>query len=53
MGIDGYCIDDSPIQVKQSDDVGRKIVDNFETTTQRISKNKGVMVAFSFGKGAY
>lgn len=28
-------------------------MDNFETAMQRIDKNKGVIVAFSFGKGAY
>jgi hypothetical protein len=53
MGIDGYYLDGSPIQVKQSEDVGRNVIDNFETAMQRIGKNKGVIVAFSFGKGAY
>ncbi len=53
MGIDGYFIDGSPIQVKQSEDIGRNVIDNFETAMQRIGKNKGVIVAFSFGKGAY
>jgi DNA modification methylase len=53
MGIDGYFLDGSPIQVKQSEDIGRNIVDNFETAMQRIGKRKGVIVAFSFGKGAY
>jgi hypothetical protein len=53
MGIDGYYIDGSPIQVKQSEDIGRNVVDNFETAMQRIGKNKGVIVAFSFGKGAH
>lgn len=53
MGIDGYFLDGSPIQVKQSEDVGRNVIDNFETAMQRISKHKGVIVAFSFGKGAY
>lgn len=53
MGIDGYYIDGSPIQVKQSEDIGRNVVDNFETAMQRIGKNKGAIVAFSFGKRAY
>jgi len=26
---------------------------NFETAIRRIKKNKGVIVAFSFGSGAY
>ena len=53
MGIDGYYIDGTPIQVKQSEDVGRNVVDNFETAIQRSGKDKGVIVAFSFTKGAY
>lgn len=53
MGIDGYYIDGSPIQVKQSEDIGRNVVDNFESAIRRAGKNKGVIVAFSFGKGAH
>jgi DNA modification methylase len=54
MGIDGYTfIEMLPIQVKQSDDVGRNVVDNFETAMRRIKKERGFIVAFSFGKGAY
>jgi DNA modification methylase len=41
-----------PIQVKQSEDVGRNVVDNFETAMRRLKKSKGYIVAFSFGKGA-
>jgi len=52
MGIDGYTFEGIPIQVKQSDGVGRNIVDNFETAIRRVRKNKGFIVAFSFGKGA-
>lgn len=39
--------------MKQSDDVGRNVVDNFETAIQRFGKDRGVIVAFSFGKGSY
>lgn len=53
MGIDGYTFEGNPIQVKQSDDVGRNVVDNFETAMRRRGAKKGVIVAFSFGKGAY
>jgi DNA modification methylase len=53
MGIDGFTFDGSPVQVKQSDDVGRNVVDNFEAAIRRRDKNKGVIVAFSFGKGSY
>ena len=41
-----------PIQVKQSDDIGRNVVDNFETAIRRRKQTKGIIVAFSFGKGA-
>jgi len=53
MGIDGYYLEGTPIQVKQSEGIGRNVVDNFETAIQRREKTKGVIVAFSFGKGAY
>lgn len=53
MGIDGYLFDGSPVQVKQSEDVGRNVVDNFETAIRRSKKTKGMIVALSFGKGAY
>jgi restriction endonuclease Mrr len=55
MGIDGLTpqiMGGYPIQVKQSDDVGRNVIDNFVAAIQRIKKNKGYIVAFSFGKGA-
>ncbi len=42
-----------PIQVKQSEGIGRKVVDNFETAVKRGGKTVGYIVAFSFGKGAY
>jgi|HubBroStandDraft_1064217.scaffolds.fasta_scaffold09444_2 DNA modification methylase len=53
MGIDGYLFDGSPVQVKQSEDVGRNVVDNFETAVKRAKKLKGTIVALSFGKGAH
>jgi hypothetical protein len=56
MGIDGstpQIMGGYPIQVKQSEGVGRNVVDNFETAMRRINKKKGYIVAFSFGKGAY
>jgi DNA modification methylase len=54
MGIDGYSfLERLPIQVKQSEKVGRNIVDNFETAIRRDGKDKGYIVAFSFGRGAY
>lgn len=53
MGIDGWTLDMTPIQVKQSERVGRNPVDNFQTAIRRVKKVKGIFVAFSFGKGAY
>lgn len=53
MGIDGYTFEGDPIQVKQSEDVGRNVMDNFETAMRRTKAKKGVIVALSFGKGAY
>ena len=42
-----------PIQVKQSDDVGRNPIDNFAWAISRAGKKKGVFVAFSYSKGAF
>jgi DNA modification methylase len=53
MGIDGYTFEGVPIQVKQSDNVGRNVVDNFETAIRRRKAKKGVIVGFSFSKGVY
>jgi len=56
MGLDGFSpeiLGGYPIQVKQSESVGRNVVDNFETAIHRINKKKGYIVAYSFVKGAY
>lgn len=58
MGIDGHLPktfwhERAGIQVKQSDKVGREIVDKFETALKRDKYEKGYIVAFSFTKGAY
>jgi DNA modification methylase len=53
MGIDGWLIDGRPIQVKQSESIGRNVIDLFETAIRRVKKDRGVVVAFSFGRGAY
>ncbi len=58
MGIDGFSfLEHHPIQVKQSERIGRNVIDNFETALRRYYKHKtkdmnGYIVAFSFGKGA-
>ncbi|MEK7395870.1 MAG: DNA methyltransferase [Candidatus Poribacteria bacterium] len=58
MGIDGYFTKDlwheeAGIQVKQSESVGRNVVDNFETALKRANYKRGYIVAFSFSKGAH
>jgi len=53
MGIDGYTVEGYPIQVKQSDDIGRNAIDNFAAAMGRSKAKKGIIVAFSFGKDAY
>ena len=53
MGIDGLSfMYHEPIQVKQSERVGRNVVDNFETAIEREGKARGYVIAFSFTKGA-
>ncbi len=54
MGIDGYVLGSGiPIQVKQSETVGRNVVDNFETAVRRKHKKEGIIVGFSFAKSSY
>jgi len=54
MGIDGYTfMVREPVQVKQSEGVGRNVVDNFETAIRREHKTIGYIIAFSFVKSAY
>lgn len=57
-GIDGWTLEvlnnvRLPIQIKQSEDIGRNVVDNFQSAIRRVDKIKGFIYAFSFGKGAY
>lgn len=54
MGIDGWTFFlHDPVQIKQSEAVGRNVVDNFETAIERAGKKSGAVVAFSFGRGAH
>jgi DNA modification methylase len=53
MGIDGYTfMERLPVQVKQSESVGRNVVDNFETAVERAGKHMGYIIGFSFTTGA-
>src|SRR5207249_5273238 len=53
MGIDGWLTDGRPLQIKRQDGVGRPVVDAFETAIRRTGNSNGVIVAFSFSRGAY
>lgn len=53
LGIDGYSyLVNNPIQVKRSYDVGRNVVDNFETAMRRGRHDTGYIVGFSFTRNA-
>jgi DNA modification methylase len=53
MGIDGWTFFlHDPVQIKQSESVGRNVIDNFETAVTRDGKKRGFVIAFSFGRGA-
>jgi DNA modification methylase len=54
MGIDGWTFFlHDPVQIKQSERIGREVIDKFETAIQRDGKKSGAIVAFSFGRGAH
>jgi DNA modification methylase len=63
LGLDGKTRDNTPIQVKRSDNIGRNVIDNFLSAIQRFDsklfdkniaeqKPVGHIIAFSFGRGA-
>lgn len=54
MGIDGWTwMLHDPIQIKQSEGIGREVIDKFESAIQRADKKKGFIIAFSFTKGSH
>jgi DNA polymerase III delta prime subunit len=59
MGIDGiieksnFWHQEAVIQVKQFENIGRNVVDNFETAMKRAKYDKGYIVAYSFTNGAF
>lgn len=54
MGIDGWTwMLHDPIQIKQSEGIGREVVDKFEAAIQRAEKKRGFIIAFSFTKGSH
>jgi hypothetical protein len=63
LGLDGKMSDNTPIQVKRSDNIGRNVIDNFKSAIERYDeklfsrnvaegKPAGYIIAFSFGRGA-
>jgi DNA modification methylase len=63
LGIDGCSQDGLAIQVKRSDNIGREVVEKFSVAAKRFDRNLfeqqvfqrlpvGILIAFSFGKGA-
>jgi DNA modification methylase len=63
LGLDGKTRENTPIQVKRSDNIGRNVIDNFLSAIQRFDsklfdkniaeqKPVGHIIAFSFGRGA-
>ena len=63
FGLDGKMPDNTPIQIKRSDNVGRNVVDNFLSAIKRADKTLyaknvkekkpvGYIIAFSFSRGA-
>jgi DNA modification methylase len=63
LGLDGKMPDNTPIQVKRSDNIGRNVIDNFKSAVERYDEKLfgknieegrpvGYIIAFSFGRGA-
>jgi site-specific DNA-methyltransferase (adenine-specific) len=63
LGLDGRLQNNTPIQVKRSENIGRNVIDNFKSAVERFDKKlfakniserkpAGYIIAFSFGKGA-
>ena len=53
MGIDGYSPEGDPISIKQSDGIGRNVIDKLASAMGQSRAKNGIIVAFSFGSDAY
>jgi hypothetical protein len=53
IGIDAYTAEGQPIQIKQSDNIGRNEIDKFASVIGRIKAKNGIVVAFSFSDDVY
>jgi len=52
MGIDGYTLDGQPVSIKQADNAGRNVIENFAAAMGRHKSKSGTIVAFSFDNDA-
>jgi len=61
MGIDGWDGNQNPVQVKQSEHVGRQVIDQFSTAIRRYflqegkrnKENRGIIICYSLTSGAW
>ncbi len=53
LGIDGYTMEGRPISIKQSDGVGRDVIEKFASAMGQSRAKNGIIVAYSFGNDAY
>jgi hypothetical protein len=53
IGIDGYTTEGQPISIKQSDGVGRDVIDKFASAIGQSRAKNGILIAYSFGNDAY
>jgi len=53
-GIDGWTfMEHLPVQVKQSEGIGRNVIDNFQPAMERVNATEGFIYAFSFTSSAF
>jgi hypothetical protein len=52
LGIDAYTMEGYPVQIRQDDDVGKRVIDSFAAAMARNKARTGTLVALSFGKDA-
>ena len=53
IGIDGYTMEGQPISIKQSDGIGRDVIEKFASAMGQSRAKNGIIVAYSFGNDAY
>ena len=52
IGIDAYTSEGHPIQIKQSDNISRNVIENFASVMGQIKAKNGIIIAFSFADDA-